>query len=124
NTRANLLRNIIGFLAPGVNGIGTIALNSPAYTIPSMVTVEVADSDLTGAGSLDVTAYSDTESSGQTITLQETVRPGLFRGFIPLIPHTEPHTSGSLRVESGDMIWIEYLDASSGSIVRAAAEVD
>lgn len=124
NTRANLLRNIIGFLAPGVNGIGTIALNSPAYTIPSMVTVEVADSDLTGAGSLDVTVYSDTESSGQTITLQETVRPGLFRGFIPLIPHTEPHTSGSLRVESGDMIWIEYLDASSGSIVRAAAEVD
>ena len=46
NNRVTLLRNILSFLVPGVNGRGTIALDSPAYNIPSFVTVEVGDSDL------------------------------------------------------------------------------
>src|SRR5262249_9803843 len=50
NNRRVFLRKILGFLAPGVNGLGTIALDSPAYTIPSRVTVEVGDSDLAGQG--------------------------------------------------------------------------
>ncbi|MFN7140231.1 MAG: S8 family serine peptidase, partial [Limisphaerales bacterium] len=75
NNRVNLLRNIISFLVPGVNGIGTIALDSPAYTIPSLATVEVADSDLAGTSQLTVTIFSDTEPAGQTIVLNETVRP-------------------------------------------------
>ncbi|MBA4150766.1 MAG: S8 family serine peptidase [Verrucomicrobia bacterium] len=124
NTRANLLRNIISFLVPGVNGIGTIALDRSAYTIPSLVTVEVADSDLIGTGSITVMFSSDTETTAKSINLQETVRPGLFRGFISLVSHTNGFSPNVLRVQNGDIIVAEYSDASDGGIVRAIAEVD
>ena len=46
NNRAVLMQNILSFLAPGINGLGTVTLDRAAYTIPDRVTVEVADSDL------------------------------------------------------------------------------
>ncbi|NOS71660.1 MAG: S8 family serine peptidase, partial [Verrucomicrobia bacterium] len=38
--RAHLLRNVIQFLVPGVNVLGTVSFDSPAYTVPSLATVE------------------------------------------------------------------------------------
>ncbi|MGZ8899605.1 MAG: S8 family serine peptidase, partial [Limisphaerales bacterium] len=46
NNRANLLRNLLAFLAPGINGFGTLSLDNTTYTAPSRMTIEVADSDL------------------------------------------------------------------------------
>ncbi len=124
DNRVNLLRNLVSFLVPGVNGIGTIALDRSAYTIPSQVTVEVADSDHVGAGQITINFFSDTAATGQTLALHETTRPGLFRGFISLVPNTAPPSSGELRVKNGDLIWTEYQDLSDRSIVRAIAEID
>lgn len=124
DTRANLLRNIISFLAPGLNGIGSIALNHSAYSIPALVTVEVADSDLVGAGTTTVTFTSDTQTNAVSVTLTETVLPGLFRGAVTLIAATNAPGPGQLRAAHGDTLRAEYLDASGNSVIFAAAKVD
>ena len=124
NNRANFLRNVLNFLAPGVNGLGTVVLNNSIYTIPSQVVVEVADSDLAGLGQAHVSLYSDTATNAQSITLNETTRRGLFRGFITLVAANKPPAPGELRVHHGDTFAIEYFDASANGIVRVSATVD
>jgi hypothetical protein len=124
NNRATLLRNIISFLVPGVNGRGTVALDSPAYNIPSTATVEVGDSDLAGHGTTSITFASTTQPTGLTITLNETSRKGLFRGTVGLISSTNPPTAGKLRVKNGDQLTASYFDASANSTVQANAVVD
>jgi len=124
NDRADLLRRVLSFLLPGVNGLGTIALDSPVYTIPSLVAVEVGDSDLIGLGQPTVTLYSDTQTTGQTVTLGQTATPGLFRGFITLVAATNPPAAGQLRAQNGDLIRADYFDASAHGTVEATARVD
>ena len=124
NNRINLLRNILGFLAPGSSHAGTVALDSSAYTIPSLVTVEVGDSDLAGHPGPTVWLFSDTETNGLPITVTETVRRGLFRGYITLVAKTNSSASGQLRVENGDIVRAEYLDVSGNSLISATAVVD
>lgn len=124
NNRANLMRNVLSFLVPGVNGIGTIALDQAAYPVEGLVTVEVADSDLAGSGTSAVTFYSDSDPGGTVITLYETVRPGLFRGNLTLIPLAGAAGPARLRAQHGDVLRAEYFDASNGGIVQATALVD
>jgi hypothetical protein len=125
DNRANLLRNAISFLAPGLNGLGSIALDSPAYTLPSLVTLEVGDSDLAGQGQTTVKVSSDTATNGVTATLTETPRRGLFRGFVTLVNQPNaPASAGQLPARDGDSIHAEYFDASANSIAHAAAVVD
>ena len=127
NNRATLLRNALAFLAPGANGLGTLELDSSAYTIPSLVTIELGDSDLSGQGQATVTAYSTTATNRQTIVLLETVRQGVFRGSLTLVSTNGagPAAAGpQVRVRDGDTVSVEYLDASAGSVVLARAIVD
>ena len=124
DNRATLLRNILGFLAPGANGLGTLTLDSSAYTIPSHVTIELGDSDLAGQGQTTATFYGTTATNHQTATLFETVRPGVFRGFFTLVGATNAAVAGQLRVRDGDTVAVEFLDTSANRIVRAEAVVD
>ncbi|MCI0535775.1 MAG: S8 family serine peptidase [Verrucomicrobiales bacterium] len=122
--RVTLLRNILGFLAPGSFRAGTVALDNSEYTIPSLVTVEVGDSDLTGHPGPTVWLFSDTETNGVPITVTETVRRGLFRGFITLVAKTNAPAAGQLRVKHGDILRAEYLDVSGNSLISATAVLD
>lgn len=124
DTRANLLRNVINFLAPGLDGIGAIALDNTAYPAPGLVTVEVADSDLKGLGATTVTFASDTQTNAVSVTLAETVLPGLFRGTLTLVPAAAAPGPGRLRAAHGDVLRAEYFDASASSVVAAGAVVD
>jgi hypothetical protein len=124
NNRATLLRNCLNFLIPGVNGFGTISFDNSAYTVPSVVTVEVADSDLAGQGQATVRFFSNTAPGGQDITLSESSRPGLFDGTIFLAAATNSFKPGYLRVANGDQIWATYFDGSAGANVQAFATVD
>src|SRR5205085_10572080 len=81
-------------------------------------------SDLAGQGQTSVRFVSDTATNGVTVTLNETVRRGLFRGFITLVGKGNPPATGQLRVKNGDIIRAEYLDASANSIIAATALVD
>jgi len=124
NDRASLLRNILSFLAPGVNGLGTIAFDSPAYTLPDQLTVELADSDLAGSPETSVRVFSDTVTNGVALTLQAASRPGQFRGSLTLVPATNAPANRTLRAGTGDHLWAEYFDASVNRTVRADAAVD
>jgi hypothetical protein len=124
DNRAALLGNIIAFLVPGVKGRGTIALDAAAYRIPAVATVEVGDSDLAGQGTALVNFSSSTQTNGVGMALDETSRAGLFRGSIELIAATNPPVAGKVRVAHGDLVWVDYYDASSNLTVRATATVD
>ena len=121
NNEVVLLRNILNFLTPGANGVGTIALDNSVYSIPDQITVEVGDSDLVGAGQTQA-AFSTTSSTNRVIiTLNETTHPGLFRGFLTL---TATNAANKLTVRNGDTVTAAYFDASNGSNVVATATID
>jgi len=124
NNRVNILRNILSFLAPGAGGIGTISLENYAYTLPSVVKIEVADSDLEHAGNVTVRAFSDSNTNGITVTLTETARAGVFIGTFILVRTNYPQQPNSLIAKDGDYIRVEYFDASANSIARVVAVVD
>ena len=124
NDRIKLLRNALSFLAPGASGLGTVALDAPAYALPATVTVEIGDSDLAGRGTVNVTAFSTTQSGGLPVTLQETSNPGDFIGSFGLISSTNPPTAGKLRAQNGDALRVDYFDASVSHNISASAVVD
>ena len=124
NDRAHLLQNILSFLAPGSSGLGTVALDSPSYKLPSGVTVEVGDADQAGQSNLTVTARSTTETNGLTVTLLETTTPGVFTGTFDLIAAANPPTPGKLRAQNGDLLQVDYFDASANRTLSALATVD
>ncbi|HXF09492.1 MAG TPA: S8 family serine peptidase, partial [Desulfuromonadaceae bacterium] len=124
NNRAVLMQNILRFLAPGINGLGTVSLDRTAYTIPDRVTVEVADSDLASGGQTSVKIFSNTETNGTLLILGETVRPGIWRGSFTLVSANNPSFGGQLRARDGDTVWAEYFDASANRTNRASADVD
>lgn len=124
NDRASFLRRAIQFLAPGLDGLATISLSQEAYRLPDLATVEVADSDLIGQTNATVTVYSTSFPTPMTLPLQPTVRPGLFRAAIPLLPGIASPEPGKLRASHGDTITVEYQDASGNVTIHASAVVD
>ncbi len=125
NNRVNLLRNILGFLAPGANGLGTIALDQQSYRLPAQVTVEIADSDLAGKGTVTATASTDTPPGSLQIKLNETPRAGVFRGFFTVAATNAPIvTANTLRVAPDAEVFVAYNDESSSSLVQVLATID
>ena len=124
NDAVTLLRNIVNFLAPGVNGVGVISLDNTVYSTNDALVVEVGDSDLAGAGQalVNFVATDGSRSNQTTVTLQETTHPGLFRGSLTLVSGVA--TNGQLSVLNGDAITATYADVSNGSNVVASAVVD
>jgi hypothetical protein len=122
NNEVVLLRNILNFLAPGANGVGTIFLDNTVYTVPDQVTVEVGDSDLAGTGQTQAIFSTSSATNRVTVTLNETTHPGLFRGFIALVATNT--AANQLVVRNGDTITAKYFDASNSSNRVATATVD
>lgn len=122
NNAATLLRNIINFLAPGMNGGGIVRLNDSFYTTNAVVTVEIGDSDLAGTGQTTATFGASSRTNRTTITLFETTHPGLFEGFITLVAGVAG--PNQLQVQNGDIITATYFDNSNNSNVTATASVD
>ncbi len=108
NNRRQLLQNILSFLAPGLNGVGSLALDRSAYTAPGLVTVEIADSDLKGAGEVYASISTTTEPSGRAVRLTETVRPGVFRGTAELARTNAVPSTNYFRVKHGDLLTAVY----------------
>ena len=124
NTRASVMRRVLNFLAPGLNGDKAIALDSPLYTIPSRVTVEVTDPSVAGSSQTTVNFFSDIESNAQPVDLVETVRKGVFRGGITLVPEANTAARGQLRSHDGGSIWAEYADGTATGTLQVSAAVD
>jgi serine protease AprX len=122
NNAVVLLRNILNFLTPGANGVGTIYLDNTVYSIPARVSVEVGDSDLIGAGQTQATFATSSSTNRVTITLNETTHPGLFRGFFTIVGSNA--TGNQLAVRNGDTLSASYFDTSNSSNIVAVATID
>ena len=89
--------------------------------MPSVVTVEVADSDLAGAGQITVSAANARTGSSISVTLNETPRAGSFRGTFTI---ESTGSANALAGLDGDNIHVTYFDASRGQTVEKTAVVD
>jgi hypothetical protein len=123
NNRAGVLRNILNFLVPP-QGNSTIVLDSDEYTVPGRVVVEIEDPDREGAGQLSATFFSPAQPGGVPVTLGETVRRGLFRGSIALVPAASGGGGPELIVQSGDTLRADYFDESAGTTVSTTALIE
>ena len=122
NNAVGLLKKAIAFLAPGADGRGVVLLDNSVYTTNVLVTVQVGDADLTGAGTTTVTFGASSRTNRTTVTLFETTHAGLFTGYLNLVSGVAG--AGQLRVTNGDTITATYTDASPASNVVATALVD
>jgi hypothetical protein len=122
NNEIILLRNILNFLTPGANGVGTIYLDNTVYSIPDQIIVEVGDSDLAGAGQTQATFSTSSSTNRVTITLNETTHPGLFRGLLTLV--ATKAAANQLAASNADTITVSYFDASNNRNAVATATVD
>jgi hypothetical protein len=124
NDRTALLGRLLGFLAPGTTPTASITLSSSAYRVPGRARVQVGDSDLVGQSSTSVAVWSSTQQTPFTLNLLATVSPGIFEGEFDILPATNPPTAGAVRAVNGDIIHVEYQDASAGSNITVTATVD
>jgi len=124
NNRSALLRNLLSFLAPGLNGQGTISMDNTTYTVPSRAVIEVADSDLAGVQTFSVSCRAYPSDASVLVEMQPTVRPGLFRGFLTLVSTNEAAAPGRLPAAHGGLFYAEYLDQSANARLQAVAEID
>lgn len=124
NNRAAFLQRALHFLSPGLNGVGSITFGRATHKIPDLLTIEIADSDLAGTPSVTAQVFSTSAPFPIDVTLRETPRPGVFRGFVSLVAATNPPVEGQLRATNGDILFADYFDESRQSIVQATATVD
>lgn len=124
DNRTELLRRILLFLAPGLNGQGSVVFNQSAYASPSQATVEVADSDLEGLGQISLNLTSTTQVTPVSLTLQETLRRGVFRGTFAIVPALTGGSPVELRAVPGDSVNAAYFDASASLTRTVSAPVE
>ena len=106
---------------------GIIYFNQSSYTAPSDAVFEVKDLDLTNITEITVSAFSDSEPAGESISLTQSYA-GIFIGTVSLTTNL-PSNSDYLSVSHGDSISVVYYDAHDGTgetnIIRTAvASID
>lgn len=124
NNRVEVFKRVLQFLCPGLDGYGSLAFTDSAYTVPSLVTVELADSDLIGLELASIDVYTDLDGASRPMTLSSTVYPGVFRGFVTLKDSDQPPSEEYLRADHGDYLYAEYFDESQGSTEKIKVEID
>lgn len=91
---------------------GSVSLDRATYMCSGTVNLRTVDSDLTGAGTLNVTAWSDSETSPETIGLVESPpASGIFVGSFATSSSTTGG-DGMVGVVDGDEITVRYHDES------------
>jgi subtilisin-like proprotein convertase family protein len=91
---------------------GTVTLDRASYSCADLVSIRVVDSDLVGAGTTTVTAWSITEAAPETRTLTETpASSGVFIGSVATTS-AAPAADGAVSVMGGDTLTVRYVDAS------------
>ncbi|MEY4385654.1 MAG: hypothetical protein RLY20_937, partial [Verrucomicrobiota bacterium] len=127
--RTTLMKRSLKFLAPGLKGQGSVAFARSAYAVPSEATVEVADSDLEGAGQISININSDSQTNNVPLALQETTRRGVFRGSFNLVTNLTGGAITELRAAPGNFVRAKYFDATNydtsvGQQLVATVQVD
>ncbi len=94
---------------------GSIALAGRSYSCADTIVVELYDADLAGAGSSSVMIKSDSEPSGEVLTLLEAPSSsGRFGGAIATTSGPAA-ADGLLSLSEGDLLHAEYTDLDDGN---------
>ncbi len=91
---------------------GRISIQRDEYQGEAKVNLTVLDEDINGSGSVDIDVLSDTEPSGETITLSETSLAGRFEGQVNI---SLTDSSNVLHVSHGDTITSYYNETDNGT---------
>lgn len=95
----------------GAPGEGMITFDRAAYRAPDQIQITLVDYDLAGQPSANVWVRSDTEPTGEFISLAARDLTGVFTGAVATA--TGPAVAdGTLQIAHGDQIEVEYADAS------------
>ena len=124
SSRTAFVRRALQFLYPGLNGVGTVALNQDSYRLPDLITIEVGDSDLAELASSTVQVHSSSFSNRVAVTVAPTSKPGLLRGSVPVVSGTNAPAPGRFRANNGDTVVVEYFDASGQVTIHSTAVID
>lgn len=122
NDRSELMGRALAFLLPDL-GEGTLWLNSQSYSLPARVEVRLARAELADQGTAIVTATSDTDPNGVSVTLYESARRGFYQGYLELVPSTNFISGAQLKAVEGDTILVRY-ETAGGDLLTASATVD
>jgi uncharacterized repeat protein (TIGR01451 family) len=94
---------------------GSVKLDADLYGCSGTATIEVNDGSIQGAGTQDVTIWSDTETTPELLTLTETATDsGTFSGTVDLASVSAVNGDGILSVFHGDTFTVRYIDADDG----------
>jgi len=94
---------------------GGIRMDAGLYSCASTVEVKVADADLMGLGTLDV-SLSTGGGDAETVGLRETgAETGMFVGTIPTADAGVVAGDGTLQVSDGETIAADYQDENDGT---------
>lgn len=93
--------------------VGTVVANQATYSCSSTISINMADGDLAGAGNHNVSVFSTTESTPETVNLTENPPlSGRFTGSINTTSAPPLPANGLVSVNNGDTITIRYHDDS------------
>jgi len=111
---------ISGLLLPAEQSV--IYMNQTAFTAPGEIQVGVVDRDQAGQPSVAASITSDTEPSGEPLTLAA-AGGGVFTNTIPAATGAAS-SDGRLQLSHGDTITATYSDLSAGLVRTASALAD
>ena len=126
DNRANLWQNLLSFLAPELQTSVSVALDRGAYTVPSLVVVELTDGPDAGSGRAitRVNIEGSTATNGFDLPLVETARRGVFRGAFTLVGPTNKLGQLQLPGRDGDVITVLFTNRLTSTLLTAEAVVD
>jgi hypothetical protein len=117
-----------GVLVSQAGSSGGILLDAEVYSCSSLIEIRLADADLMGLGTEDVSVHT-TGGDEETVTLSETpAGTGMFVGTISTASAAVVPGDGTLQVSHGETISAEYYDQDDGTgnpvLVQDTAVVD
>jgi subtilisin-like proprotein convertase family protein len=94
---------------------GTVNITRDIYSCSDVLTLKVRDDSLLSDTTVQVTLYSDTELTPETVILTEDdLGSGKFTGTILVTNDAPINADGKISVLHGDVITAEYTDADDG----------
>ena len=93
---------------------GALTLDRPAYACATTAAIVLDDTDLRNAGTVTVTVSSNTETTPESVVLNESpAGTGHFTGSILTFSGPPAHGDGKISVTGNDNMTVHYVDASS-----------
>ncbi|MEJ5165507.1 MAG: S8 family serine peptidase [Thermoanaerobaculia bacterium] len=94
---------------------GIVSLDKSLYNCSSTVNILVSDADLKGNGIQEVSIWTNTESTPETVLLIENpAGSGVFKGSISLTSSAPVHGDNLLSAAHNDTITVRYIDLNDG----------